>query len=127
MLSRYKIYRGKRPPSDPLPRGIRQDTRFRTHHPLRPTRELSQAYLASPNEDGWKRFADQYNALIGQRFKQDRRPFDELAALATDDDVYMGCNCPTKKNPTPQHCHTFLALRFMKRKYPKLRVLVPKD
>ena len=48
-----------------------------------------------------------------------------LAQLATDNDVFLGCNCPTKKNPIPGRCHTYLALEFMKMKYPKLDVEIP--
>jgi hypothetical protein len=126
MLSRYKIYRGKRPALDPLPRGRRQDTRWRINHPLRPTQEIVELYLASPTDEAWQQFTDQYLALLEKRFSEDRAPFDTLAALASEDDVYLGCSCPTKNNPNKEHCHTYQALRFMKEKYPDLKVVSAK-
>jgi hypothetical protein len=47
------------------------------------------------------------------------------ADLANNNDVYLGCSCPTKRNPDVNRCHTVLALRFMKRKYPGLKVEIP--
>lgn len=125
MLARYKIYRGKRPPSDPLPDGVRQDSRFRTRHVLRPTKEMATAFLTAGTDAAWKKFAAEYRKLIAQRFREDRRPFDELAALATAEDVFIGCSCPTEKNPRVDRCHTYLALQFMKAKYRKLRIRLP--
>ena len=125
MLSRYKIYRGKRPPGDPLPDGVRQDSRFRTRHVLRPTKEMAAAFLAAGTDAAWRKFAAAYCSLIEQRFREDRRPFDELAALATAEDVFIGCSCPTEKNPRVDPCHTYLALQFMKAKYRKLRIRLP--
>jgi hypothetical protein len=128
MLTRYKIYRGKRPPDEPLPAGIRQDTRRHTNHCLRPTREIVEAYLATPDhlkKKAWSVFEQQYNKLIKRRYDEDRRPFDQLADLAQSQDVYIGCNCPTKQNPEPDHCHTILALRFMKSRYRRLDVHFP--
>ena len=126
MLGRYKIYRGKRAPDDPMPKGLRQDTRFRTKHPLRPTAELVEAFLESVDDDAaWQRFSDAYLALLAERFAADRAPFDALAAAAMNGDVHLGCSCPTQKNPRVEHCHTYLALRFMKRKYAKLKVVLP--
>lgn len=38
----------------------------------------------------------------------------------------LGCNCPTKeKNPAEGHCHTYLALGFMQKHYPRLKVEIP--
>jgi len=125
MLARYKIIRGKRPPSDPQPQGIRQDTRWKTRHPLRPAEDMVTAYLAAPGEKAWRELRRAYLALLAQRFRQDRTPFDDLARLARETDVFLGCNCPTKKNPRVDRCHTVLALQFMKRKYPRLRVELP--
>ena len=122
MLARYKIYRGKRPPDDPLPDGIRQDARFRTKHPLRPTQEISEHYLADPTEQAFRAFRTAYRELLAQRFKEDREPFDRLADLARRNDVFIGCNCPTQKNPRVDHCHTWLALEFMQSKYRDLKV-----
>lgn len=125
MLARYKIYRGKRPPGDPLPDGVRQDSRFRTRHVLRPTKEMAAAFLESGTEAAWKKFATAYRALLIERFREDRRAFDALSDLATKEDVFIGCSCPTEKNPRVERCHTYLALQFMKAKYPRLRVVLP--
>lgn len=125
MLTRYKIYRGKRPPSDPLPNGIRQDTRWRARHPLRPTEEMVTEYLAAPSEKAWRTLRTAYFGLLERRFREDRTRFDELARFAQEEDVFLGCSCPTKKNPRMDRCHTYLALQFMKRKYPRLCVELP--
>ena len=125
MLARYKIYRGKRPPNDPLPNGTRQDTRRRTKHPLRPTEEIVKVLLAAPDEQAWGKFRRAYGELLNKRFSEDRASFDKLAEMAKTNDVYIGCNCPTKLNPMVNHCHTVLALEFMKRKYPSLPVRLP--
>ncbi|HWL94172.1 MAG TPA: hypothetical protein VNT79_11630 [Phycisphaerae bacterium] len=114
------MYRGKRPASDPLPRGIRQDTRWKTRHILRPTRELVEPFLESTSAEAWKQYVPAYFAVLEERFAADRKPFDDLAALAERGDVFIGCSCPTKKNPVPGRCHTYLALEFMKSKYPWL-------
>ncbi len=90
MLARYRMYRGKRPPWDPLPNGIRQDTRYRTKHPLRPAPEMVEQYLASPNENAWRKFRKAYLALLEERFRRDRTPFERLAGLATENDVFLG-------------------------------------
>ncbi len=125
MLARYKIYRGRRPPADPLPAGIRQDTRRHTRHCLRPTKEIVDAYLAAPNDVAWRQFRDAYLALLEDRYQEDRAAFDELAALAAENDVFLGCSCPTKKNPEVGRCHTYLGLQFMKAKYPGSDVRIP--
>lgn len=125
MLSRYTIYRRRPANAGPLPGGIRQDTRYRTSHPLRPTAEIVEAYLANPTHAAWLRFKREYRALIADRFRADRAPFDEIAALATQNDVFLGCNCPTQKNPTAGRCHTYLALEFMRKKYRSLSVVIP--
>jgi hypothetical protein len=127
MLARYKIYRGRRPPSDPLPTGFRQDTRWRTKHPLRPTEAIVKEFLAAPDEQAWSRYRKAYFDLLESRFSEDRAPFDKLAGLVEATDVYLGCSCPTKLNPRIDHCHTFLALQFMERKYPLLPVRLPKS
>ena len=41
------------------------------------------------------------------------------------EEVYLGCSCPTKKNPNVNHCHTVLALRFMSEHYPALDIVFP--
>ena len=125
MLTRYKMYRGPRPLADPLPNGIRKDTRHHTKHPLRPTRAVVEALLDSPSEMTWQVFRSVYTSLLVERFREDRSAFDELAAIATDNDVFLGCSCPTQKNPRLDHCHTYLALQFMRQKYPDLDVRLP--
>ena len=125
MLARYKIYRGKRPPNDQLPNGIRQDARWRTKHPLRPTEGIVKVLLAAPDEQAWAKYRRAYVELLNERFSQDRASFDKLADMARTRDVYIGCNCPTKLNPRVDHCHTVLALEFMKKKYPSLPVRLP--
>ena len=125
MLSRYRMVRGKRPSDDPLPAGERVDTRKHTRHFLRPETRQVEALISDPSEESFRRFEREYLATIALRFEQDRAPFDALAARAQDADVFLGCSCPTSWNPDVRHCHTTLALRFMKQKYPRLRVQMP--
>ena len=125
MLARYRIVRGKRPPDDPLPDGERQDTRKHTKHCLRPDENAVFRFLASPSEAAWKTFRSDYLGLLASRFKEDREPFDALADLARETDVYIGCNCPTTKNPDVQRCHTVLALAFMQQRYSDLKIVLP--
>jgi hypothetical protein len=125
MLARYQIVRGKRPPQNPLPEGRRLDTRKHTRHCLRPEKAQVEAFIRDPSNAGFARFERDYRATLERRFTQDRRPFDELAALAATEAVFLGCNCPTSFNPDVTHCHTALALAFMQRKYPKLSVVMP--
>ena len=124
MLARYRISRGKRPPDDPLPLGIRQDTRKHTKHCLRPTKEMVEALLVNPDEN-WAAFEKAYQKLLAERFAEDPAPFDEIYESAREENVYLGCSCPTQKNPNVQHCHTVLALHFMKQRYRKLVVHFP--
>lgn len=124
MLARYRIHRGRRPADDPLPDGVRQDTRKHTRHALRPEPDMVARALAGDDE-AWRRFRDEYEALLERRFADDRGPFDELARLAAEGDVFIGCSCPSRANPETARCHTVLALRFMKRRYPALRVVMP--
>lgn len=125
MLARYTMYRGKRPPGDPLPEGVRVDTRRHTRHCLRPDRELVDAYLDDPSDAAWRRFAAAYRATLEVRIADEPERFDELAARATDEDVFIGCSCPTRKNPDVRHCHTVLALHFMAERFPALDVVLP--
>jgi hypothetical protein len=125
VLARYRIVRGKRPPGEPLPEGKRVDTRKHTQHVLRPDAALVRSFLAKPDAASFERFRTAYLARLRERFAADRKPFDALAAEAAEADVYLGCNCPTGKNPDVTRCHTYLALRFMKEKYPKLTVVLP--
>ncbi|MBK9386123.1 MAG: hypothetical protein IPN34_15025 [Planctomycetes bacterium] len=132
MLGRYTIQRGV--PLDALPRdireGVRQDTRKHTRHCLRPDAALVGPLLATPPEsparDAASRvFARAYRETLRQRFAIDRAPFDALADLARTRSVYLGCNCPTAKNPNVQHCHTALALEFLAEHFPDLRIVHP--
>ncbi|MGI9429105.1 MAG: DUF488 family protein, N3 subclade [Bythopirellula sp.] len=125
MLARYKIYRGKPPAGVRLPDGIRQDTRKHTRHCLRPAADDVAEYLADLSPRGWKKFSTSYLKTVQQRWQKDATPFETLAALATDDDVYLGCSCPTEKNPDVLHCHTVLALQFMEKRFPQLKIEYP--
>ncbi|GAA4439948.1 hypothetical protein [Bremerella cremea] len=125
MLSRYTIYRRRPADAGPLPDGVRQDTRYRTRHILRPTQEIVEAYLGQTGDDHFARFRRDYLALLNQRFADDRAGFDQLAEMALQEDVYLGCSCPTQKNPDVRHCHTWLALQFMQTYYPELEVWFP--
>ena len=125
MLARYKIYRGKRLPDDPLPEGVRQDTRWRTRHCLRPPQESVEKYLEHPGDDAWDEFWRDYLNVVESRYQSDKAPFDELADQAQESDLFLGCSCPTQKNPDVYRCHTVLALEFMKSKYPFLKTEMP--
>ena len=122
MISRYRIVRGKRRAGDPLPEGYRQDTRKHTRHVLRPTYELASEFLRRPDDLGFAAFRKAYVELLERRFAEDRTRFDALAELARHKNVYLGCNCPTQKQPHVERCHTLLALRFLARQYPDLDV-----
>jgi uncharacterized protein YeaO (DUF488 family) len=110
-------------PSSRLPAGIRQDTRKHTRHVLRPDAELVRGALSG--EVSFEVFATRYRELVRARFAADRAPFDRLAELARGSDVYLGCSCPTAKNPDVRRCHTFVALELMKELYPDLDVRFP--
>jgi uncharacterized protein YeaO (DUF488 family) len=119
------MYRRRPKDAGPLPEGVRKDTRYGTKHVLRPTREIVEAYLSEPSDLAWDEFRTVYLAVLEERYRAEQMPFDELAALATKNDVYLGCNCPTKKNPIVGRCHTYLALEFMQKKFPTLKIVVP--
>lgn len=123
MLARYRIPRGV--PASKLPQGIRQDTRKHTRHILRPEAQYVREFFENPTETLWRRAMDHYRADLERRFAADRQPFDALADLARDHDVYIGCSCPTKKVPDVRKCHTWTALEFMQEKYPDLEVRMP--
>ncbi len=122
MLSRYTMIRGARPTASPLPRGIRQDTRKHTRHVLRPTAELVAGFLGDGSEASFRRFRAAYRQLLEERYRQERPRFDQLAQLAASQDVFLGCSCPTARQPHVARCHTTLALEFMSERYPGLRV-----
>jgi hypothetical protein len=124
MLGRYTMVRGA--PAASLPPGRREDTRRHTRHPLRPPRALVDAFLADPEGAGaWRAFEAGYLKTLRARFEADRAPFDALAERARREDVLLGCSCPTQRNPDVRRCHTVLALRFMKTRYPDLQVDAP--
>lgn len=125
MLTRYKIYRGKRPEDDPKPDGICKDIRKHVKHVLAPTRPMVEAYFKDPSDKSWTSLKKDYLELLNNRFKGQKDKFDELAKLATENDVFIGCNCPTQKNPDINRCHTVLALEFMKERYPDLMIEFP--
>jgi hypothetical protein len=125
MIGRYRIVRGKRPADDPLPDGERQDTRKHTRHILRPSAELVARFLGQPDAEGFTAFRAGYLQLLGERFRADREPFDALCERALRRDVFIGCNCPTTKQPDVTHCHTYLALGFLAKHYPQLKVQWP--
>jgi hypothetical protein len=121
MLARYTIVRGKSPGVG----GVRMDTRKHTRHCLRPAGEMVREFLERDVEYTWEQFREDYLRLIEVRFAEDRRPFDALAERARQEDVYLGCSCPTKRNPYVHHCHTVLALEFMRKHYRDLDVVFP--
>jgi hypothetical protein len=119
------MIRGPRPPDDPLPDGIRVDIRKHTRHVLAPKPEMVERCLSAPNEDAWQRFKAEYLALIEQRFAEDPTPFVDLANQATSANIFLGCSCPTAKNPEVNRCHTTLALQFMRWGFAGLDVRMP--
>ena len=124
MLARYRIVRGKRPPGEPLPEGAREDTRKHTRHVLRPTPELVEKVLADVDAE-WPAYRAAYRKLLEARFAEDPAPFEALAERARRDDVHLGCNCPTQRQPDVNRCHTVLALQFMQQRFPDLDVRFP--
>ncbi|MCR9247608.1 MAG: hypothetical protein NXI31_21495 [bacterium] len=127
MLGRYRMVRGTRPSSEPLPAGIRQDTRMHTRHVVRPEAAKVRAFLAAPSAAAWVTFAASYQQLLHRRFAQDRAPFDLIAERARTGDVWFGCSCPTAKNPDVARCHTTLALEFFRARYPDLVIRDPRE
>lgn len=125
MLGRYRIVRGQRSPDEPLPDGVRQDTRKHTRHVLRPEPDEVARFLADPSDAAWERFASAYRAALDARAAERGDELDALAELARHEDVWLGCNCPTKKNPDVRRCHTFLALEFLSERYADLTIVWP--
>ncbi|MDP7742454.1 MAG: hypothetical protein QGF67_13515 [Lentisphaeria bacterium] len=126
MLARYKMYRFSRPADDPLPDGIRKDTRWKTKHCLAPPRPLVETYLSDISDAAWAHFEVAYLELLEQRYADDPGPFEKLAAMAMEKDLFIGCSCPTQKNPNPMHCHTVPALRFLSSKFPDIEIQLPR-
>jgi len=112
---------------DTLPAGVRQDTRKHTRHVLRPDAEAVERYLAKPGDAAWRSFATSYRRLLADRFEADRAGFEALAALAREENVWLGCSCPTAKNPDVRRCHTMIALEFMAERFPDLEIVWPES
>jgi len=125
MIGRYRIVRGARSRDEPLPDGQRQDTRKHTRHILRPSAELVARFLAQPSEAAFAAFRAGYLRLLEERFREDSSPFDALRDVALSTDLFLGCNCPTAKQPDVRRCHTYLALGFLAQRYPELQVRWP--
>lgn len=127
MLARYQMVRGKRRPGDPLPEGKRVDIRKHTKHVLAPEPPDVEALLEDPSDPARvERFRRAYRKLVAARYRSDPTPFDALAEAARQGDVYLGCACPTKRQPDVAHCHSVLALAFMADHYPDLEVRFPR-
>jgi len=127
MLGRYSMVRGTKlaDMAEPLRRGLRVDTRMHTRHCLRPPREAVERYLAAPGDAAFAAFRKTYLATLRARHAEDPAPFEALAQRAQEGDVFIGCSCPTAKNPEVARCHTTLALGFMKERFPELDVALP--
>jgi hypothetical protein len=125
MIGRYRIVRGLRSAGDPLPEGQRQDTRKHTRHILRPSAALVSHFLQQPSDSGFALFRAGYLGLLEERFRLDRTPFDILCEAAHSSELFLGCNCPTAKQPDVRRCHTYLALGFLAERYPELPVRWP--
>lgn len=100
-------------------------TRWRTRHILRPAQAVVEEFLDDLTDEAWERFQTAYIAVLNERLSADRSAFERLAELAQDSDVFLGCSCPTKKNPDVRHCHTYLALGFMQEHFPEVEVAWP--
>lgn len=55
-LYRFKMCRGKRPPDNPFPDGVRRDTRFNTRHCLGPKKKLLTRHLEQPDANSGAQF-----------------------------------------------------------------------
>ena len=85
-----------------------------------------EALLRAPTDDEvWKAFRSAYLDLLERRFAEDPKAFEALAEQARREDVYLGCSCPTKRQPDVRRCHTALALRFFRERFDELEVVEP--
>src|SRR5262245_7898554 len=100
MLGRYKHQRYV-----PKPKGHWILTQWKNKTCVSPTEDLVNEYLNKVSDAAWEKYERTYLRILEERFSTDRQPFDELARLAREGDVHIGCSCPTKENPTHQHCH----------------------
>jgi hypothetical protein len=120
MLGRFQLKRGV---AYPKAKGAQfKDTRKHTSHVLAPPTPLVKAYFQSPTLEAWQKFQTGYLQALRERFRKTPERFEELRELATSGDYYLGCNCPTTKNPFPCRCHTIVAIEFLKELYPDLEV-----
>lgn len=125
-LARYRIVRGRRPPDDPLPDGHRIDTRKHTRHFLRPDPQRVARLLEDPEDaDNVEAFRQAYRQLLERRFEQAPAQFEALAQLAREGDVFLGCSCPTKRQPDVARCHTVLALAFFAQHFSDVEIVGP--
>ncbi|MBK7092877.1 MAG: hypothetical protein IPH59_14355 [bacterium] len=129
MLARYQIPPRfhKIPPGDPALKGTRLDTRKNHNYVFCPTPEMVEAYFNDMTPKGWKLFTKNYRRLLQERFETRREEFDKWATVAAESDLFLGCSCPTERNPNLEQCHTWLALEFMQKKYPKLKIEFPRS
>ena len=51
--------------------------------------ELVAQYLANPTTEAWKKFESSYLRSLERRCEADPAPFDDLADLATAQNVYL--------------------------------------
>lgn len=124
MIGRYTILRGA--PKASFPAGVRQDTRKHTQHFLAPTPEMVAAVFgARGSARAWGSYAEAYRALLESRYAADPKRFALLATMSKWHDVWLGCSCPSSKNPDVGRCHTILALRFLKQRFPEIDVVLP--
>lgn len=106
--------------------GTRVDIRKHTKHVLRPDPKLVEAFLRSPSDErAAARFANAYRRSLQERFAADSSAFEALADAAREGDVYLGCSCPTKRQPDVMRCHTVLALRFFAEHFDDIDVRMP--
>jgi len=86
---------------------------------------VAAVFASDGSEAAWAQYASEYRALLERRLSETPEKFDLLATMARWHDVFLGCSCPSTKNPDVRRCHTVLALEFMKERYPGLDVRFP--
>ena len=82
-------------------------------------------YLGDISDAAWAHSEVAYLESLEQRYADNPSPFEKLAAMAMEKDVFIGCSYPTQKNPNPMHCHTVPALRFISSKFPDIEIQLP--
>ncbi len=101
------------------------DTTYAAKHFLSPTEAMVKKYQSSPSDTAWREYENEYLKIIQERFEKNQELFDVLARRAMNENVKLGCFCPTRRIPDVYMCHTVIALRFMQEKYPELEVELP--